>query len=107
MWYTQVMNDAEDTMTKDTTTITGRVKQTVKDRLAQIAKDEGRPEEDVVGDLVVASIEVDDEDEELTRVAIAEADAGGPFASGEEVGRYLKSWGTDKELPAPKATIRF
>ena len=39
--------------------------------------------------------------------AIAEADAGGPFASNEDVLKWLKSWGTENQLPAPEATIRF
>ena len=90
-----------------TITVKGRVSQAVKERLAQIAKYEGRSEEDVAGSLLAASFETDAEDEELTRSAIAEADAGGPFATNEEVGRYLQSWGKDDELPAPEATIRF
>lgn len=89
------------------TTIEGNVSRSVKERVAQIAKYEGRSVEDVAGSLLSASFEVDDADEELTRKAIDEADAGGPFATNEEVRKYLESWGKDDELPVPKATIRL
>lgn len=87
----------------NTTTITVKVSQRVKDRVAEIAREEHRDEAEVGGSLLEASIEED----ELTRLAIAEADAGGPFVDGEAMKRYLKSWGKEDELPMPEANIRF
>lgn len=37
--------------------------------------------------------------------SIRKADAGGPFVAHEDVARWLRSWGTDRELPPPKATV--
>jgi len=39
--------------------------------------------------------------EEIAR-GLAEADAGGPFVEHERVVEWLRSWGTDDELPPPK-----
>ncbi len=91
----------------NTTTIKGKVSQRIKDRIAEIAKDEQRDEEEVAGSLIEAAFRVDDEEDQLTQQAIAEADAGGPFVDGEDVKRWLKSWGKDDEPPMPEATIRF
>lgn len=46
---------------------------------------------------------------EIARIkrTLAEARAGGPFAANEDVMRWIESWGTENELPRPKATIRF
>lgn len=37
-----------------------------------------------------------------TRRAIAEADAGAPFIQHERVAAWLRSWGTENELPPPE-----
>jgi predicted transcriptional regulator len=37
-----------------------------------------------------------------TRRAIAEADAGAPFVQHEHVAAWLRSWGTENELPPPE-----
>jgi len=37
--------------------------------------------------------------------AVKEADETGEFVSGEAVLRWLRSWGTDKELPPPEPDI--
>lgn len=100
------MNDYEDTMSK-TATITGKVSQRVKDRLAEIAKEEHRDEDELVGSLLEASLEDHDYRSRIMRERIAEADGGGPFVDGEDVKKWLKSWGTENELPVPEATTRF
>ena len=49
------------------------------------------------------------EAQEIAKIkqTLAEAKAGGPFVAHEEVVRWMESWGTDNELPRPKATIKF
>jgi len=104
MWYTQAMNDVEDIMT-NTTTIKGTVSQRIKDRVAEIAKEEQRDEAEVVGSLLEASVEGRDWRAQIIRERLAQADAGGPFVDGEDVKKWLRSWGTDNELPIPEPTI--
>jgi predicted transcriptional regulator len=43
----------------------------------------------------------DDDDEAEVRRVMADMD-GGKFVSHEAVARWLKSWGTDNELPPPE-----
>lgn len=76
-------------------------------RLAAAAKSAERSADEVAAAVLDAAFEADEHDQELTRQAIGEAEAGGPFASNEDVLKWLKSWGTENELPAPEATIRF
>jgi predicted transcriptional regulator len=106
VWYTEFMKDDEDGMSK-TAAITGRVSQRVKDRLAEIAKTEQRDEDELVGSLLEASVESLDFRARIIRERLVQADAGGPFVDGEDVKRWLKSWGEENELPVPEATIRF
>ena len=76
-------------------------------QLAAAAKSVGRTKEEIAAALLEATLEADAQEAKLTEQAIAEADAGGPFATNEEVQAWLKSWGTDDELPAPQALIRL
>ena len=43
--------------------------------------------------------------EEDLREAVRRADAGGPFISAEKVHEWMRSWGTENELPRPKPDI--
>ena len=76
-------------------------------QLAAAAKSAGRTKEEIAAALLEATLDVETQEAELTGRAMAEADAGGPFASNEEVRAWLQSWGTDDELPAPQALLRL
>jgi len=91
-------------MTKSAT-ITGKVSQQVKERLKAIAEEKNRDETELVASFIEASVEAYDRKAEIVKARLAKADAGGPFVDDEDVDAWLRSWGTDDELPEPKATI--
>jgi len=73
-------------------------------RVAEIAAARELSSADVIASAVRALI--DDEDAYLALIdeAIAEADKG-EFVSGEKAEAWLRSWGTDRELPMPEPDI--
>lgn len=89
-----------------TVTITGKVSERVKERLSAIADEKNRDETEVVASFLEASIDAYDRKTETIRARLADADAGGPFIDDDDMDLWLASWGAEKELPEPKATIR-
>jgi predicted transcriptional regulator len=81
------------------------VGQPLRSRLEQIAQQTESNLEDLIVGVLQAYVEHYDWQTELIRKRLAEADAGGPFVPHEEVDRWMASWGTENELPRPKATI--
>lgn len=88
-----------------TATITGKVSQQVKERLKAIAEQKNRDETEVVASFIEASVEAYERKAEIVNARLAKADAGGPFIADEDMDAWLLSWGTENELPEPKATI--
>lgn len=90
-------------------TILKKVSPEARDRLSQAAREMQADEDDLIAFVVenafAPTIVLDDEEEELTRQAIAEADAGGPFVPQAEVLKWLKSRSEGKRDPAPEATV--
>lgn len=89
----------------NTVTIKGTVRQEVKDRLAEIARQQGRAANDeLVGEAVEAYVATYDRDAKLIREALEEALAGGPFIDGKDMEAWSKSLATDNPLHRPNAT---
>jgi predicted transcriptional regulator len=97
---------AEPTMTKDVT-ISVRIDRELSDRLEKRAQQAKRSKSALVAHAIESLFEIEEQEIALTKRALARSKAGGPFISNEDMMRWLESWGTENELPPPKATIRF
>ena len=91
--------------TKDTVTLSFRTARETKEKLGALAESMGRTVSYVADEALSSYIATNAWQVEAIGKAVAEADAGGPFISQEAVERWLKSWGTDHELPQPEPDI--
>jgi predicted transcriptional regulator len=85
--------------------ITVRVEQPLRERLEQIARQTESRLDDLIVSVLTTYVEHYDWETELIRKRLAEEDAGGPFIAHEDIVRWVRSWGTEDELPPPEATI--
>jgi predicted transcriptional regulator len=90
----------------DSTTLTIRINRAVKERLEALATSTKRSKSFLAAEAIEAFVDVNEWQIAQTRKAIAEADAGGPFVSHEDMAAWLLSWGTEDERPAPEPKIR-
>jgi len=74
----------------------------LKKRLQKHAKTEKRPASYVVQHALESYLDGLEYERKITDAAFAEFDQG-IFVEGEAVHTWMRSWGTDKELPMPKA----
>lgn len=93
-------------MTKDVT-LSLRIDRKLSDKLEKQAKRYKRSKSQLAALAIENFLEIQAREIELTKRALARAKAGGPFISNEDMMRWLESWGTENELPPPKATIKF
>jgi predicted transcriptional regulator len=93
-------------MTKDVT-LSLRIDRKLSDKLEKRARQAKRSKSALTAYAIERLFET--EDREIARIkrSLARAKAGGPFIAHEDVMRWLESWGTENELPRPKATIRL
>ncbi len=87
------------------TDITFRIDEEERQAIDHVAKALDRDRSYVLNQAVRAYLEVQEWQRRHIEEAVREADAGGPFVAHEEMERWLESWGTDDELPAPKANL--
>ena len=85
-----------------TITISVRTSRETKEQLENLAESMGRSTNYVVGEALTSYISENAWQVEAIGKAVAEADAGGPSVSQEATERWLKSWGSDHELPKPE-----
>jgi predicted transcriptional regulator len=74
---------------------------TVRARLDALAQDLQRPVSEVAADVISMYLAPDSWEHEHIRAGLAELEAGNGV-SNEQVSKWLDSWGTENELPAPK-----
>lgn len=93
-------------MTKDVT-LSLRIDRKLSDKLEKRARQAKRSKSALMAYAIERLFET--EDREIARIkrSLARAKAGGPFVAHEDVMRWLESWGTENELPRPKATIKL
>jgi predicted transcriptional regulator len=85
-----------------TVTITVRTSRQTKEQLDTLAENMGRSANYLVGEAISSYVSENAWQVEAIGKAVAEADAGGPSISQEATERWLKSWGSDHELPKPE-----
>lgn len=89
----------------DTTTLTVRLSQSTKDRLDALSKRTKRSRSVLASEAIEAFIELNGWQIEGIEAALREADAG-LVVPHEEVVAWVRSWGTDDELPPPRPKAR-
>ena len=93
-------------MTKDVT-LSLRIDRKLSNKLEKQAKRHHRSKSSLAALAIENFLEIEAQEIEKTKRALARAKAGGPFISNEDMTRWLDSLGTKNPLPRPKATIRF
>jgi RHH-type transcriptional regulator, rel operon repressor / antitoxin RelB len=93
-------------MTKDVT-LSLRIDRKLSDKLERRARQTKRSKSSLAALAIENFLTIEAMEVAKTERALARAKAGGPFASHEDVVRWMESWGTENELPRPKATIKF
>ncbi|MDA0240897.1 MAG: CopG family transcriptional regulator [Proteobacteria bacterium] len=86
----------------DSTTITVRVSQSVKNRLEDLAEETKRSKSSLAAEGIAAFIELEERQIEGIKKALTSLDQGFGVAH-DEVETWIASWDTDDELPTPKA----
>ena len=88
----------------NSTTLTIRVDQKVKDRLAAVAKQQKRSKSFVAIEAIEEYLSVQEWQEHRIREAIEAADRG-ELIPHEEIMAWISSWETDNELPMPTPKV--
>jgi RHH-type rel operon transcriptional repressor/antitoxin RelB len=85
-----------------TDVVTTRVKPETKAKLRAIAESTKRSEAYLANEAIEAFVEVNDWQVREIKLALDDARGGEPEVPHERMVEWLKSWGTDDELPPPK-----
>ena len=93
-----------DTAMANTTTMHVRLRRKTREELDAIAASTGRSRSYLAAEAIESYVALNRWQVEGIEQALAEADAGGPSVSHEDVARWLDSWGDDEELPPPRPT---
>ncbi len=93
-------------MNKDVT-LSLRIDRKLSNKLEKHARQAKRSKSSLAATAIENYLDVQAQELESTRQALARAKSGGPFAAQEDVARWLDSWGTPDELPPPRATLKL
>jgi len=79
-----------------------RVSPELKERLQALAKDTNRSESYLAAEAIAEYVEMNAWQVKEIRRRLDEAKAGAPGVAHEEVDAWVRSWGSENELPKPK-----
>jgi predicted transcriptional regulator len=85
----------------ETVVLTIRLPTEVKQRLDRLARDSALSSSRLATDAILGFLDEQELAREKIRAGLADADAG-RVVPHQEVARWLQSWGSEDELPAPK-----
>jgi len=85
----------------DSTTITIRVDRSVKERLEAVAQRTKRSKSFIAGEAIEEYLAVQEWQDARIQEALASVERGEVIAH-DDIVEWVKSWGTDNELPMPK-----
>jgi predicted transcriptional regulator len=88
-------------MTKDVT-LSLRIDRKLSDKLDRRARQAKRSKSSLAAIAIENFFEIEAMEIEKTKQVIARVKAGEPTVPHEDVMRWIKSWGTENELPRPK-----
>lgn len=86
----------------DTAVLSVRLSTELRERLAALGESTGRSKSFLAAEAIADYVETQEWQLAAIEQGIAEADAGGPFVDHEQVGGWLRSWGTDRERGRPR-----
>ena len=86
----------------DTARLTVHLPKEDLQRLEALAQARGESTAVLAVEAVAAYLAVQEWQVDQVRQAVARADAGGQFVEHEAVAAWLRSWGTENELPRPR-----
>ena len=78
-----------------------------RDRLQELAKRNRTSVGRLAATLIEGALAVDELENEILRLRLAQADAGGPFARHDNVLAWLKALAEGRPVSPPQATISF
>ena len=85
----------------DEATRTSEVPKDCADRLTALAESTGRSPSLLASEALTRYLSVEEWQVAAIREAVEAADAGAPMVDHEDVVAWVRSWGTDNELPRP------
>ena len=85
-------------------TMTVRITHDLSQKLAALARDTKRSKAFLASEGIAAYVARNEWQVARISASLEEAKSGTPGVSNAEVERWMASWGTDHELPRPKAT---
>jgi predicted transcriptional regulator len=89
----------------ETTTMTVRLSQELKDKLERLAESTKRSKSYLAAEAIAEYVDLNAWQVEEIRKAVEKADAGGPFVAGEDASSYLDALARG-EKPEPPNTFR-
>ncbi len=87
----------------DTTTMTVRLSNQLKDKLERLAESTKRSKSYLAAEAIAEYVEANAWQVEAIRAAVEKADAGGPFVSDKDATRYLDALARGEEPEPPRA----
>ena len=92
--------------TSRSVTVATRVAPALKKKLQALAKDVDRSEAYIVAQAIAGYVEITEQQVKEMRLRLAKAEAGEPGVPHNAVEKWVRSFGTDRELPMPKPKPR-
>ena len=86
----------------DDATITVRLSLDLSKKLDALARRMRRSKSDLASDAIAAYVDCSARQIEEIKRGLAEAKSGAPGVPHDEVVKWVRSWGTENELPRPK-----
>lgn len=87
----------------DTSIVTARLDRTLNERLDALARSTQRSKSFLIAEAVAAYVEVNAWQVEGIQQALDEIEAGAAGVPQEDVEAWVRSWGTENELPMPRS----
>jgi predicted transcriptional regulator len=82
--------------------LTLEVPEDISDQLERLAQSTQRSPSNLAAEALAAYLDVNEWQVEHIKKALEEAKSGAPGISHERIKAWVRSWGTDKELPKPE-----
>lgn len=92
----------DDAQTPKTVPVMTRVSPELKERLRALAKDTNRSESYLAAEAIAEYVEMNAWQVKEIGRRLDEAKAGAPGVAHEDVDAWVRSWGSENELPKPK-----
>jgi predicted transcriptional regulator len=86
--------------------MTVRLTPELRDKLEALARDTRRSKSYLASEAIESYVDLNAWQVAEIKAGLAEDEEGGPGVPHEEVARWMRSWGTDRELPKPEPKKR-